>query len=658
MSLTLRVVLISIVLAVTHIALTLVVPETGFQSRTLFSLPFSIAAFDFVLIAAVWCLLQRGIVGPLEELSVHLRPAENRLDPLPEHLCRRGDEIGLLALNISQMIRRNRILDNERVQAENLLKQKEEAHRSLLQSMPGVVIRYDREGRHLFVSRDAEVATGISSSHMMGRTQRELGFPEPVCAQVDDAIRRVCENGAYFDTEFSLEGKQGWIIFEWRFLPEFDSDGAVESVLSIGRDVTELRRLEKDYEILFHEMPDGLALHEIIFDAREQPSDYRFLSVNPAFERLTGLKAHDILGKTVLEVLPGVEPHWVQAYGSVVVTGKPISFENYCAELDRHFKVRAFRPGRRQFGCIFSDITRYKRGEMERDRMRRDLNRRERELEFLLAGAGSVLDEEDFNRAAGRIFNKARDLIGAQSGYFSLLRAGGEENEMLLLESGGLPCSVDPSFPMPVQGLEREASETGCPVLDNDFMNGTWAAYLPSGHVNLKNVMFVPMRIQNKTAGVMGFANKPDGFTEDDLRMAESFGRLAALALQKSRAGGGLRGKEERYRTEPAPVMDGFLILDDRGFVLEANESYCRMSGYSEEELVGMYFGELDVAHTPRDTEARIRRVLDQGGDRFISRHRRKDGSLFAVYVNVRHRPMEGTRLVACLRDMGDCERA
>lgn len=71
-----------------------------------------------------------------------------------------------------------------------------------------------------------------------------------------------------------------------------------------------LRRSEQKYKTLFNEMLDGFALHEIICDSAGVPVDYRFLDVNPVFERMTGLKAADIMGRTVLEVMPGTENYW------------------------------------------------------------------------------------------------------------------------------------------------------------------------------------------------------------------------------------------------------------------------------------------------------------------------------------------------------------
>ncbi len=118
-----------------------------------------------------------------------------------------------------------------------------------------------------------------------------------------------------------------------------------------------LLRSEEKYHTLFREMLDGFALHEIICDADGAPVDYRFLAVNPAFERMTGLKAAQLIGRTVLEVMPGTERHWIDTYGRVALRGEPALFESYASELKKYFKVTAFQPTPGQFACIFVEIT-------------------------------------------------------------------------------------------------------------------------------------------------------------------------------------------------------------------------------------------------------------------------------------------------------------
>jgi nitrogen fixation negative regulator NifL len=119
-------------------------------------------------------------------------------------------------------------------------------------------------------------------------------------------------------------------------------------------------------------MTEGFAIHELIYDDHGAPCDYRFLDINPAFERLTGLKREQVVGKSYHEVLPDEDDSWVNSYGKVVLTGEPVEFENYSPSLNKYYEVFAYRYAANQFAVIFLDIT--ERKQME-DNMRINLTK-------------------------------------------------------------------------------------------------------------------------------------------------------------------------------------------------------------------------------------------------------------------------------------------
>ena len=160
---------------------------------------------------------------------------------------------------------------------------------------------------------------------------------------------------------------------------------------------------------------------------------------------------------------------------------------------------------------------------------------REKELHSIMNGSKSVLEQKGFTESARAIFDHCKNLIGATSGYVALLSDTGEENEVLFLEAGGLPCDVNPNLPMPIRGLRAEAYHSNKAVYHNDFMNSEWIDFMPKGHVILKNVMFAPLVINEKTVGIIGLANKATDFNDNDAKMANGFGELAAIALQNNR---------------------------------------------------------------------------------------------------------------------------
>ena len=124
------------------------------------------------------------------------------------------------------------------------------------------------------------------------------------------------------------------------------------------------------------------------------------------------------------------------------------------------------------------------------------------------------------------------------------------------------------------------------------------------------------------------------------------------VITERKRVEAELRQSAERYRTLLKTAMDGFWVADLQGHLLEVNETYCHMSGYSERELLTMHIPDLEAVESPAETADRLRKIIERGQDRFESRHRRKDGSLFDVEVSAQFRPGEGGRVVVFVRDV------
>ncbi len=118
-----------------------------------------------------------------------------------------------------------------------------------------------------------------------------------------------------------------------------------------------LKSSENRCRQLFENMIAAFALHEMVYDQNGDPVDYRFLEINPAFEKLTGLRAENLVGRTVLNVLPDTEQYWIETYARVAETGEPIAFQNFSKELGKYFDVWAFSPEKGQFAAVFIDIT-------------------------------------------------------------------------------------------------------------------------------------------------------------------------------------------------------------------------------------------------------------------------------------------------------------
>ena len=191
-----------------------------------------------------------------------------------------------------------------------------------------------------------------------------------------------------------------------------------------------------------------------------------------------------------------------------------------------------------------------------------ETQKREQEITALLSGAQAVLRYRHFPEAARKVFNICKELTNATAGYVALLSEDGKENEVLFLEAGNRKCSVDPELPMPIRGLRAVAYEKGEVVYDNNFMQSKWMDFMPSGHVDLDNVLFAPLKVNNQTVGVMGLANKPGGFSKNDLRLATAFGKIVSVSLMNSRNLDSLAESRKRFNELFHLMNDGVMMLE------------------------------------------------------------------------------------------------
>jgi len=113
-----------------------------------------------------------------------------------------------------------------------------------------------------------------------------------------------------------------------------------------------------------------------------------------------------------------------------------------------------------------------------------------------------------------------------------------------------------------------------------------------------------------------------------------------------------LQESEEHHRTLLRTAMDGIWLIDGSGRILEVNDAYCRLSGYGEDELLRLTVADLEAMENAVEIAEHSRKIMAQGEDRFESRHRRKDGSLFDVEVSAQFRPGRKGQVFCFIRDI------
>lgn len=400
-------------------------------------------------------------------------------------------------------------------------------------------------------------------------------------------------------------------------------DGSRDELTTLAEDINRMvdRAVETrnameesraQYALLFREMLSGFALHEIICDGAGKPVDYRFLAVNPAFERMTGLSAEHAIGKTVREVLPGTESHWIDTYGRVALAGKPTFFENYSAVLGKHFEVTAFCPHPGQFATIFVDVTERKLAEKRIHDLLEDSNRARRALLSIL---------EDERRAEAALEESRadyRDLFeNMASGYAHcrMIYEDGRPHDLLLLRVNSAfgaitgmqevtgrtwrQCAPDDAINPERLAVYARVAETGVPASFEDFFKvpGKWLS--------------LAVHSPRKGEFVVIF---------DDItarRTAEATLRLQGAAL--------------------AAAANAIVITDQQGRIEWVNPAFSSATGYTAEEAIG--HNPRELIKSGRHDTAFYRRlwntILSGAVWRGEIMNRRKNGSLLTENMTI-----------------------
>ena len=181
----------------------------------------------------------------------------------------------------------------ERKRAEAQLLASEQLFRALVEHSPDFIARYDRECRRIYVNPAIQKLFRAPPESMLGKTPADQS-PVYTPQVYMDHLKRVIETGIESVTEMPFRTAQGEMHWShMRFVPEFGPDGQVDSVLHIGRDIHEIKENERRFRMLAENFPDFV----IRFD-----HDGRYLYVNPAFEKMLGMPAASVIGKTLQEL--------------------------------------------------------------------------------------------------------------------------------------------------------------------------------------------------------------------------------------------------------------------------------------------------------------------------------------------------------------------
>ncbi len=239
-------------------------------------------------------------------------------------------------------------------------------YQTTFDSITDAVFIHDLKGRFLLVNQSACNILEYSRDELLALSVADI------VKSTDKIASRIAEintqgNLVFADYHFSKSGLPIPVEVNSQDI-EFNGKKAI---ISVVRNLTEriiqqeiLQTSEKKYRDLFNNMNSAFALHQIVINREGKAIDYLFREVNKEFEKITGLKNKDVLGRPVSEIFTGIksEPlNFIELYGKVALSGESIYYDSlYSKSLKKYFTISAYCPQPGYFATIFRDITEYK----------------------------------------------------------------------------------------------------------------------------------------------------------------------------------------------------------------------------------------------------------------------------------------------------------
>lgn len=349
------------------------------------------------------------------------------------------------------------------------------------------------------------------------------------------------------------------------------------SKLRVTRDLEENR---KRYYRLFHELISGFTYCEIVSNKAGEPINFRFLDVNPAYEKLIGYKREDIISKLASDVFPYIDKDLLARFGTVALNGGSMKFEKKFTHLNKYIELKVFSPEKGRFAVVYNDITQRRLAEEASRERQTKLN-----SIFSAApiGIGIVRDRVFFE-----VNNHLTDMLG-----YSKEELIGKNARFLY------PTQEDYEYVGAEKYRQIAQKESGTVETRWQKKDGSIIFVLLSSS---------PFDMTNLSAGVT--------FTAVDITERIN----SEMALLES---------EEKFRNAFLTGPDSNTISEvGTGLLVDVNEGFLRIYGYAREEVIGKTLKEIGIYKYPEKREILIGMLKETGKvENFETEFVKKDGS-------------------------------
>ena len=397
----------------------------------------------------------------------------------------------------------------------------------------------------------------------------------------------VIETGKELNTEIQLSLKS---INRWFHLMGVKLD---DGLVATALDITERKEAEQEifrlkdevaqratdrYYTIFNSIDEGFCIYELIYDDNDQPVDLRWVEVNPAYAKQTGLK--DVVGRLHSELGLTTEKYWLDTYDKVSKTGEAIRFENWHESTQRWYHTFASRigeAGSKQVAVVFEDITERK-------------NRQEQQAYLIRLNDAlrPLADPIELQQVAMQILG---EHLKADRVVYADIDIDQDYFEVIDNYTSASVQKIIGRFPFAAFGHLGEKLKNGENLVINDVSVAVSnnKEKEPFFSIDVHAVIAIPL-IKNRklVADLSVHQAKPRNWREDEFLLIQETAERIWAAVERAKAEATLRKSEEKYRTIFETIDEGFaileLIIDENGNVTdliyrEVNGAYAQHTG-------------------------------------------------------------------------------
>jgi PAS domain S-box-containing protein len=384
---------------------------------------------------------------------------------------------------------------------------------------------------------------------------------------------------------------------------------------------------EVSWRSLFEQLSEGFFIADMVRDATGRVVDWRFVEMNQAWELGSGLKRAAARGRTVSEVIPGIEPIWIENFARVADSGQPLSFVQSVYDLHRNYEVRAFPVTADRIAVLFVEVSARDRADARRVALL-ELSDRIRELQ----------DPDDIAYTTAEVLARTLGVSRAGYGEVDLL-----SETIAIARDWNAPgiSSIAGVLQFRDYGSYIENLKRGETVVVADAYEDPRTRDMADALRAISAISFVNMAVSEQGGLVaLLYLNHAVAreWTAEELEFIRDAAERTRQAVERRRAEQSLRGLAASLEQTVAArtrerdrvwrnALDLIVIVDTAGVFRQVNPAVTRLLGWTAGQLIGRTFLELVVSDDAQTTEEALAQATHTQLAAFANRYRHQDGS-------------------------------